>query len=599
VTLALGRRCALAVSASAVAGLWIGAAADRWAPPPAADTQKGTEEAFVEGLHWRELAPRKPPLRWTHPRALVTFRHLPPGPATLEVEVRYHGSPVIVTANGVRVAEIGRGERGGSYPLTSLVRPTLQVELRTAGRSDSLGRGLGTQLFRVALHHAPSRRPTTALLASFALVGACGAALAATGGVAPLAAGAIGVALAGLLAGGLVPHGLLRSAYAQELAVLMVALCALAGLLARLAERAVPRSGAWAFAAVLLAGLVQGIAAASPVMVTSDAYFHANNLLRVSRGDLFLTSITPHERPFRIPYGVSFYALLLPFLRTGVEPVLLVRWGAAVSALTASLALYFLVSLKRSARVAGLAVIVLQLLPASFVYFSEGTLSNVFGQSMTVLFFVWWAAGGPLGAPLGALLLGLGCLAHLSSLITLSLLCALLVALRPREAPLGRAKAWALGVAFAAAALYYGSFARLIADQVPRLLEGAGEHGARPSFLAALAGQWRGVVAGWGLPALALGWLGRPRTLADRLDRELAAFWLSGAVLLVAALVSPLETRYVYALTPVVAVAAAQGLLMLWEGRGGRRLAAVALLMLQAALAARGLVEALLYRYRP
>jgi hypothetical protein len=504
----------------------------------------------------------------------------------------------MVTANGVRVAEVGRGERGGRYPIGRLLGPTLRVELQTAGRSDSLGRELGTQLFRVALYHAPSRRPPTALLAYFALVGACGAGLAAAAGVGPPGAGAIGVALAGLLAAGLFPHGLLRSAYARELALLLAALSALAFVVARLAQRAVARSGRWAFVAVLVAGLVQGVAAVSPIMVTSDAYFHANNLIRVSRGELFLTSITPHERPFRIPYGISFYALLLPFVRTGVEPVLLVRWGAAASALAASIALYFLLS-KRSARVAGLAVILLQLLPASFVYFSEGTLSNVFGQSMTVLFFVWWAAGAPLGPALGALLVGVGCLAHLSSLIGLVLLCALLLALQRREGPLERAQVWAVGAGLAVALLYYASFARLIADQVPRLLEGAGEHGSRPPLFDALAAQWRGIRAGWGLPAIALCLVGLPRALADRLDRDLAAFWLSGAVLLAAALFSPLEARYVYALTLPAAVAAAQGLLALWDAGGARRLAGGALFLAQAALAARGVSEALLHRYRP
>lgn len=588
----------LAAVASTGASLLIGAAADRWAPPPAADTLKGTEEAFVEGLQWRELPPRQPPLRWTEPRARVTFRQLPPGPAALDIEVRYHGSPVTVTANGVRVAEIGRGQRGGRYEVGDIRGPTLEVDLQAEAKRDSLGRALGTQLFHVVLHHAPSRRPPPSLLGEFALVGACGSALALAARVGAAGASASGIGLAALLAAALVPHGLIRSAYAPELALMLAALSALACVVARVAGKVAPGSAPWAFAAVLAAGLVQGVAAVSPMMVTSDAYFHANNLLRVSKGELFLTSITPHARAFRIPYGVSFYALLQPFLSTGIQPVVLVRWGAAASGSLASMALLFLL-LKRSPRAAGLSVVLLQLLPASFVYYSEGTLSNVFGQSMTVLFFAWWAGAAPLGAALGALLLGVGCLAHLSSLIGLVVLCVFLLALRRGEGHLDPARKWALMAGFAVAAAYYAHFFGLIAGQLPRMLEGGGESGGGSGVAGVLADQLRHIAAGWGLPATLLCWFGRPRGPAHRLDRDLAAFWLSGAALFAVALLSPLEARYVYALTLPVGVAAARGLLALWDAGGTPRLGGAALLLLQAALAARGVVDAVLFRYRP
>lgn len=590
---------AVAVAVATGVSLLIGAAADRWAPAPAADVLKGTEEAFTEGLHWRELLPRKAPQRWTEPSARVTFRHLPAGPATLELEIRYHGTPVTVTANGARIAEIGRGERGGSYNVGRLITPTLEVALQTAGKSDPAGRRLGTQLFRAALHHARSRRPPVSLLILFALTGFSASALATMAGVGSLSAALTGAGIAGLLAAGLLPHGLIRSAYATQLTVLLVGASILACAGALLAERAVAGAGRWAFGAILAAALVQGVAAVSPVMVTSDAYFHANNLIRVSKGELFLTSITPHARPFRIPYGVSFYALLLPFLPTRIEPVTLVRWGAAVSGVTASIALLFLL-LKRSPRIAALAVILLQLLPASFRYYSEGTLSNVFGQSMTALFFVWWAAGTPLGASLGALLLSVGCLAHLSTLIGLLLLCTALVVLRRREGPLDVTRALALAAGITVAAIYYANFFRLIADQLPRLLEGAGEGGsAPPGFWGALGNQWGHIVAGWGLPAMGLAWLGRPRQMVDHLDRDLAAFWLTGGVLFGVALLSPLEVRYVYALTLPVSVAAAHGLLRLWDAGGVRRVAASVLVVVQAGLSMRGIVDAVFLRYRP
>src|SRR5262245_44321448 len=98
---------AVAVAAATGFGLLMACAADRWATLPAADVLKGTEEAFAERLQWRELPPGKPPQRWTEPSARVVFRHLPAGPASLELDLRYHATPVTVTANGARVAEVG------------------------------------------------------------------------------------------------------------------------------------------------------------------------------------------------------------------------------------------------------------------------------------------------------------------------------------------------------------------------------------------------------------------------------------------------------------------------------------------------------------
>jgi preprotein translocase subunit Sec61beta len=46
-------------------------------------------------------------------------------------------------------------------------------------------------------------------------------------------------------------------------------------------------------------------------------------------------------------------------------------------------------------------------------------------------------------------------------------------------------------------------------------------------------------------------------------------------------------------------VAAAHGLLRFWDAGGGRRVAAAALFAVQAGLAIREVVEAVLFRYRP
>jgi hypothetical protein len=113
------------------------------------------------------------------------------------------------------------------------------------------------------------------------------------------------------------------------LAVLLAALAVVCGAFGAAWERARPGAGRWAFVALGSAAVLQVVLGASPLMVVSDAVFHANNLGRVAGGDYFLTSVTQHARPFRFPYGVSFYALLVPVLRAGVDAVALVRWGAA------------------------------------------------------------------------------------------------------------------------------------------------------------------------------------------------------------------------------------------------------------------------------
>ena len=235
------------------------------------------------------------------------------------------------------------------------------------------------------------------------------------------------------------PQGLVHSPFRTSLAALLGA-GALGGLLfARWRERHVPGAGPWAFAACLAAFLVHALAATSPLMVVSDEVFHANNLGRVAGGEWFLTSLTQHARPFRFPYGVSFYALLVPGLRLGVDAVALVRGAAAVSGLAASLGLFALLAPSGPAR-AGLAVILLQLIPGAFDPYSFGNLSNVFGQAMTTLFFCWWAGRTPGGWPMGAALLALACLGHFSSLvIVVVLLFALLIA-RGRAGP-GRTRA--------------------------------------------------------------------------------------------------------------------------------------------------------------
>src|SRR5205085_5422218 len=133
----------------------------------------------------------------------------------------------------------------------------------------------------------------------------------------------------------------------------------------RAMERRRPRAGVLAFIVALSTVWVQGIVATAPTMVVSDVVFHANKLRQVAGGDWFPVSVTQHAHPFTIPYGVSFYALLVPLARAGADPVLLVRAGAALAAVASTLLVFPLLLRRRDAAQAAVAVLVLDLLPVT------------------------------------------------------------------------------------------------------------------------------------------------------------------------------------------------------------------------------------------
>jgi hypothetical protein len=354
-------------------------------------------------------------------------------------------------------------------------------------------------------------------------------------------------------------------------------------------------AGRWAFVALLAAVVVQVVVGASPLMVVSDAVFHANNLARVAGGNLFLTSMTQHATPFRFPYGVSFYVMLAPLLRTGIDPIALVRWGAALAGVAGAAGLFVLLA-ARGPALAALAVVILQLLPMTIDVLSYGNLSNAFAQGLTVLFFAWWAGGARGSWLLGALLLALAATAHLSSFIVLAVLCPWLAWAHGPDLARDRTRWIAMVVGMAVAVAYFGSFTSLVVSQLGRLGEGGGQAGQ--GLVASLVRQGASVVEQWGLPALALVMTGLPYRVKDRLDRDLVAWWVAGGLLLLLALATPLDVRWVYALGAAAATAGASGTAWLWRRGWAGRIGALAILAAQAALAARTASVALWERYR-
>ena len=612
---------------AAAVGAALAAVLHATSPPPSADVGRGSEDAFAAGLHAREIPPGRTPHRWTAGRSRISFRHLPEGPARLEVRLRGHRGPVIVSADGVVLGRLEAGAGAGDYDLPGVRGRSRRVELEIETFRAGDGRDLGAQLDRVTLHPRTRGSPPLALLALFAGLAAVATLAAGASGIGGLRAAAAGIAFTLVPALLLWPHGLVRSPYAATLAAVSAFATLAAAAFARWSERRWPGSGGAAFLALLAAVAVQGLAATWPAMVVSDALMQANKVALVAGGDFFPLSRTQHAPPFEFPYGISFQILLAPLWRAGLDGVTLVRVGAAVSAVAASAALFVLAAPLGHVR-AALAVVLLQLLPGTFDAFSFGNLTNVFGQALTVVFLAWWTGRARGGWPAGAVLIAAAGLAHLSSAIVLAAFLAALVWLR--RATLDRTRVWAAVAGTTLIAAYYAHFIPLVLRQLPRFLEG-GRQG--PSSTLAILALLTAVVAQWGIPVLVLAVLGRllatlassiqaqapPRTAApvpaggacgaetDRLLgppeppvllSDLAALWLAGALLALVGVVSPLEVRYLYALAPALAVASAGGALDLLRRGPGGQAAAVALLAAQAVLALRVMAEALLFRYR-
>lgn len=574
----------------------------RLGPAPAADVARGSEEAFGEGLHRRELPAGGAPQRWTTERATFAFRDLPRSGVTLTVEIRDARGVVTVSADGVVVGRLEPGTRSAVFSLPPTGRRTREVELWSESFHAGDGRVLGARLGRVAVD-APERSfgPPLGILLELLLPGLLAFVAARLCGLGPWWALAVGACLVASAALILWPSGLAHSPYALRLCGLLCAGCVAGLVFARLVGRRHPGAAPAALIALLAGWLVQVVAGTAPLMVVSDAVFHANKLAAVAGGDLFPISVTQHARPFRFPYGVSFYAGLAPLARAGLDTVALVRAGAAASGLAATVGIFLLALGHAGPRAAALSALLLQVLPGAFdVAYSYGNFSNAFGQAATVLFFCWWAGRAPGRWPAGAALLALAALAHFSSFVFAVALAVALVIL-DRSPERDRTRLWAAGVGLLAAGAYYAHFGGMMWEQLPRLLEGGGQgRGASRSAWDAARLQVLGAAGQWGLPAIVLAWVGRPRPReGGRHDRALAAYWVAGLALAIPAIVSPLEVRYLYGLTAAVALCAGAGAVRLEAAGGARRLAARALCAAQVALGARAIAEAMVARYRP
>lgn len=517
-----------------------------WTSPSVARLALGTDEAFAgSGMEPRENLVGGGALRWTGPVATFNFESAGPGAVQIDLEIRDHRTDVNVTANGALVGTLRPGERrlASSIPLMGT---SLQIGLETEG-FQATNRVLGTQF--VSLSITP-RLGTAGLAASPRRLTAAVVALIV---LAVAAAAAAGLSYWGIVLPALtllllvLPAGLWRSGWLTSCAILVaVAMLASSFVAARAKGGALSRG--FLQAALFVALVVHGVLPPSPLVVQGDAQLHGNKVAEVARGNLFPTSRTDHKPPFEIPYGFSFYGLLAPGATEGGSNVPLVRHGAAAFSALSALALAYLVG-RTSAGFAAATTILWAFAPVNLRTMGYGNLSNVFAQSIFVLFLVA-AASMPAGRFRNlvlTLLAALSATAHLSSFIVLL---ALLVVSFAFGSERRSAAFKPLFAGTVIAALYFSAFLPLIASQAARLL---GERGGSS-----------GVFDPWRLPNLIFGSLGWPLLAALVLSGFVAAWrpllplsrslLVTGALLAVAALVSPVEVRYLLALSPLLAV---------------------------------------------
>ena len=145
----------------------------RWAPPPSADVARGTEDAFAEGLHRRELPPRLAPIRWTTDRATFTF-----DPSSAAVTRRPRGGPgrsprrrSSSPPTASSSASFPPASASARFALPATGRRSRDVRLEVPVFVAGDGRMLGARLERVTVKPRDHGAPSLALLALLAGAG--------------------------------------------------------------------------------------------------------------------------------------------------------------------------------------------------------------------------------------------------------------------------------------------------------------------------------------------------------------------------------------------------------------------------------------------
>lgn len=519
-------------------------------PASLASLELGTDDAFaISGLDPRENLIGGGALRWTRPRAAFVFEGVGPGPVDIDLEVRDHRTEVTLTANGARIGTLLPGERRLAVQ-TRLSGSRLEFGIATEGFAAS-GRTLGTQFVALRVRPAAGAVPRGAAVPS-RLWTALGAVVLVSLALQVWAGQNVLIALGppALLLAMVLPAGLWRSAWLYESAAALCTAAVVSAAVSKGAKGGASARGALQIA-LLLALTFHAILPPSPLVIQGDVQLHGNKLGEVARGNRFPTSRTDHKPPFEIPYGFSFYEVLTPFVSPGTSNVRVAREGAAFFSALSIVALALALSRASGSLAAG-SLVLWACAPVNLRTMAFGNLSNVFAQSVFVLFLAT-AGLAPPGRPKSLLLVFLAALsatAHLSSFIVLGTLLLMTFA-TSNERRDAAFRPLLLGVALAA--LYFATFVPMISAQLPRLLSERG--GSSGVF-----DPWRlpaQILSGAGWPLLALVFLSL-LVAAIRpilpLARSLAG---TGLLLAAVALVSPIEVRYLLALLPLLAIVGA------------------------------------------
>jgi hypothetical protein len=517
-------------------------------PASIASLALGTDDAFaVSGLEPRENLVGGGALRWTRKNASFRFDSVGPGFVDVEIEARDHRTDVTITANGAVIGTLRSGESRAAARVRLSGR-TLMLSTAADGFEAS-GRILGTQIVSIVVKPVDPPGPGGVPFALWAAIGLLLLLPMSVNAVAGLASWSAVLPAATLLAL-VLPGGLWRSRWLVECATLL-AIGFLIAVVIAVKARGASTARSWLQIALFLAVTVHGVIPPSPLIVQGDAQLHGNKLGEVARGNWFPVTRTDHKPPFEIPYGFSFYGLLSPLAGDGASNVPVVRRAAALFSALSAVALAMAIG-RASATLAAASLLLWTFAPVNIKTMGFGNLNNVFAQAIFVLALVSAVLipKGLVRAACVLCLVALSATAHLSSFIVLAtlVLSAALFASDRRSSAFKPVLAGA-----AVAGVYYLTFLPMIAAHVPRLI---GERGGSlgvfdPWYLPSQ------ILAGLGFPLLALialSLLVRAVRPLLPLARSLA---VTGVLLALVALVSPVEVRYLLAVLPVAAIVGA------------------------------------------
>ena len=369
-----------------------------------------------------------------------------------------------------------------------------------------------------------------------------------------------------LAAGALVAAGVamfrLQTLLFLPWAVLLLVLALLVAALAS-AGMHMPRNAA---ALVCLVLFFRSAAFLQPAFPAIDAAFHAENRIRFEAGEVIQSASPGPERGgMAVPYPTVFYALLAPFSSISwPTDQFLVRLAMALLEGTIPLLVYAIMrGAGASEATSAYGAAVQAAMPEAVLVLGKGIAANITGGWMSLLTVLGIVrALSPLTAT-GLLTLTL--LSHLAAGVTFLLFLLLWSA----HGLFRRGWGWRRGLtvllpACAAIVLAWLFYYREVQDTAAAAAGSISQHLLARDFFGV---RWyrvgklaQDLALKFGVTPLVLAWTGlRAAPTADRLKALLVPWFVTGGLVGLLALFSPLPLRFEYFLVPAVAMAAGLG----------------------------------------